>query len=96
MGVLGGKPTDFQEESSGFFRPFISAVLGWPASLLFGSPGGLDGGPSHGWSGVNRGGGRYRLGGVLSMELAEQLSEMLHHQGWFLRIFFFWVAFPVD
>ena len=89
MGDLGGKPTDFQEEGSGLFRPFISAVLGSPALFLFGGPCWLDSGPSHRWSGVNRGGGRCRLDGVLSMELAEQLSEMLHRQGWFPRIFFF-------
>ena len=31
----GGKPTNFQEEGSGLFSPFISAVLGWPAALSF-------------------------------------------------------------
>ena len=55
-GDWGGKPTTFQEESSGLFSPFDSAVLGWPALLSFGGPSRLDGGPSHGWSEVNRGG----------------------------------------
>ena len=48
MGVLRGKPSDFQKESLRLFRPFISAVLGWPALLLFGGPCNLDGGPSYG------------------------------------------------
>ena len=47
------KLTDFQEKSLGLFRPFISAIFGWPVSLSFDSLGGLDGGPSHGQSSVN-------------------------------------------
>ena len=96
MGDRGGKPTDFQEAGSDLFRPFISAVLGWLASLFFGDLGRLDGRPSHERSGVNRGGGCCRLGGVLLMKLAKQLSKMLYCRGWFLRTFFFWIAFPVD
>ena len=59
MGDRGGELIDFQKEGLGFFRPFISAVLGWPASLLFGNLGELNSGPNHGRSGVNRGGGCY-------------------------------------
>ena len=80
-GDMRGKPTDFQEEGLGLFRLFISTVLGWPSLLSFGSPSGLDGRPSHGQSRVNRGEGRCWLSGFLLMELAEQLSKMLHCLG---------------
>lgn len=74
-----GKPTDFQKKDSSFFRPFISTVLGWLASLLFGGPSGLDDRFSHGQNGINRGRDHCWLGEVFLMKLAEQLSKMLHH-----------------
>ena len=80
-GDRGRKPTDFLEEGLSLFRFFISAIFDWRTLLLFGGPGGLDGGPSHGRSGVNQGRDRCWLGEVLLMELAKKLSKMLHHQG---------------
>lgn len=71
MGDRGRKSTDFLEKGLDLFSPLMSFVLGSLALLLFGGPSRLDGGPSHGRSGVNQGEDYYRLGRILSMELAE-------------------------
>ena len=96
MGDKRRKRTDFQEKGSSLFRPFISIIHGWPASFLFACSGRLNGGPSHGQSGVNWGEGYCCLSRVLLIELAKQLLKMLYHRSWFPYISFFWIAFPVD
>ena len=47
------KSSDFQKEKSSFFNSFINTILGWPASLLFGSHNGIEGELSHGRSRIN-------------------------------------------